>query len=682
MCGIAGFLNRSNRRPAGELQAEVMKMAAALEHRGPDDAGFWVDPRSGVALGHRRLAIIDLSAEGRQPMLSESKRYVIIFNGEIYNFPELRERLVAHGQAFRGHSDTEVLLAAFEHWGVALALERSVGMFALALWDRKEETLYLARDRVGEKPLYYGWSGNDLLFGSELKALRTFSGNEWRVDRDALAVFFNLGYIPAPLSIYQGVRKVSPGTFIKFSAATPHGHFPDPQPYWAMRSVAEAGARAPFTGSSQEAIEELERLLKQSIHGQTIADVPVGAFLSGGIDSSTVVALMQAQSSRPVRTFTIGFHEREYNEAGHAAEVAAHLGTDHTELYVTPEEAMAVIPRLAHIYDEPFSDSSQIPTFLVSQLARTQVTVSLSGDAGDELFAGYPRYAFAERLWSRMKLIPAPIRRGIAAALRTMAHVGWEDTRAHSSDGEDRRGSTVRGGRLWKTADRIWKAAELLSVNSADLLYWRLNSHWSNPGLVPGSSPRVLETAFGNSQIVLPGFLERMCYADSVSYLPDDILVKVDRATMAVSLEARVPLLDHRVIEFAWSLPPAMKVRDGQTKWLLRQVLYKYVPRRLIERPKMGFGVPIEQWLRGPLREWAEELLSPARLRREGFLDVRFVRERWEQHLSGRRRWHYSLWGVLMFQAWLENQRTARSGLLEGWPGGDRPNVICAPQAS
>jgi asparagine synthase (glutamine-hydrolysing) len=674
MCGIAGIVERAGAGSNDALHREIANLTATLRHRGPDHGGFWLDESAGVALGHRRLAILDLSPEGEQPMHSRDGRFVLTFNGEIYNFAELKNELLARSHTFRGHSDTEVMLASFVEWGVHNAVRRFVGMFAFALWDRQERTLTLARDRMGEKPLYYGFAGGAFLFGSELKALRAFSKWSGEVDRDALSLFFYGGYVPGPFCIYRGIRKLLPGSI--FQLKEQHllrNEMPEPVRYWSLDAVAREGCEESFEGNEAEAIEELDRLLRASIRSQMVADVPVGAFLSGGIDSSVVVALMQAQSTRPVKTFTIGFHEREYNEARHAAEVAAHLKTDHTELYVTPEEAMSVIPRLPQIYDEPFSDSSQIPTFLVAQLARTQVTVSLSGDAGDELFGGYARYSFSQRFWSRLKLFPSSFRRKTARVLQAFSA---EEGQASFLVKAIERSSA---GRLIK--DRILKAGDLISAESADSLYWRLNSHWSNTaGFVPGSNPQVLEAAFHNNQISLGGFLERMCYSDSVSYLPDDILVKVDRATMAVSLEVRVPLLDYRVVEFAWRLPSRMRVRNGETKWLLRQVLYKYVPRRIIERPKMGFGVPIEHWLRGPLRDWAEDLLSSDRLKAEGFLDVKRVRDRWEQHLSGRRRWHYSLWDVLMFQAWLSKEQASAPAMDDHWKPGERPALACAPK--
>jgi asparagine synthase (glutamine-hydrolysing) len=652
MCGIAGIIACAPVSRDSDLRSAVASMISVLAHRGPDHGAIWLDQNAAVALGHRRLAILDLSPEGEQPMHSADGRYVLVFNGEIYNFAELRKELEERGHSFRGHSDTEIMLAAFLEWGIESAIRRFVGMFAFALWDKVEGTLVLARDRMGEKPLYYGIIGDQLVFASELKGFRALRNWAPEVDLDALNLFFYGGYVPGPYCIYKGVRKLLPGSYVRLSRSHIRElELPAPTRYWSLESAAKDGFASQFSGTETEATEQLDTLLRASVRSQMVADVPVGAFLSGGIDSSVIVALMQALSSRPVRTFTIGFNEQEYNEARHAAAVAAHLNTDHTELYVTPEEAMAVIPRLPEIYDEPFSDSSQIPTFLVSRLARSRVTVSLSGDAGDELFGGYPRYSLAMRLWSGIRLLPSPLRRGLTSCLNALP--------THARDGGVSffpRGAPT--GRSALVADRLLKAAELLPVRTPDELYWRLNSHWDHAdALVPGSSRGVVDAAYRNNQITLSGFLERMCYADSVSYLPDDILVKVDRATMAVSLEARVPLLDYRVVEFAWRLPTTMKMRDGQTKWLLRQVLYKYVPRQIIERPKMGFGVPIEHWLRGPLRDWAEELLSPVRLKREGFLNPKLVRDRWEQHLSGKRRWHYSLWDVLMFQAWLEKQR-------------------------
>jgi len=623
-------------------------MAAALRHRGPDDQGVWVDPDAGLALSHSRLAILDLSAEGHQPMFSADGRFVIVFNGEIYNFHDLRSDLEKSGHSFRGHSDTEVMLAAIVQWGLEAALKRFVGMFAFGLWDRQERALHLARDRMGEKPLYYGWTDSVFLFGSELKALRAHPRWQGEIDRNALALLMRHNYIPAPHSIYRGIFKLPPGTFLTVAtAAVNPGALPAPVAFWNMKAVVEASV--PFAGTEIEAAERFEALLRDAVAKQMVADVPLGAFLSGGVDSSTIVALMQAQSSRPVKTFTIGFREAEFNEANYAKAVANHLGTDHTELYVTPKEAMGVIPRLPEIYDEPFSDGSQIPTFLVSQLARRHVTVSLSGDAGDELFGGYPRYPLAQRIWSRVGWMPRTGRSALSTLLRTLKPQTWDRALGWTSK--------FASDRVWseRIGDRLHKLADILSADTPDRTYRGLISHWKEPEqLVIGAKEPLTALSDPAQWADLPSFFQRMMYLDTVTYLPDDILVKVDRASMAVSLESRIPLLDHRVVEFAWRVPLAMKIRKGTDKWLLRQVLYKYVPRTLIERPKKGFGVPIDQWLRGPLRDWAENLLNSDRLRREGFLNPRIVTLKWSEHLSGKRNWQYYLWDVLMFQAWLE----------------------------
>lgn len=650
-------------------------MANTLIHRGPDDVGVWVDADAGIALGHRRLAILDLSPAGHQPMVSTSGRYVIAFNGEIYNHLELRKALSKLGAggtapAWRGHSDTETLLAAFEAWGIEKTLTSCVGMFALALWDRATRTLTLARDRMGEKPLYYGWVRGALVFGSELKALRAYPGFDNVIERRALALFMRHNYVPAPWSIFENIWKLPPGCYVQFAAAeltpgaSPSGRG-EVKPYWSLREVAEAGLPDPFTGSEAEAVVELERLLLQSIAGQMVADVPLGAFLSGGIDSSTVVALMQAQSSRPVKTFTIGFHEGEYNEAEHAKAVARHLGTDHTELYVTPDEAMAVIPRLPVLYDEPFADSSQILTFLVAQLARRHVTVSLSGDGGDELFGGYNRYFWARRLWRRLAGVPLPMRKLAAQGIRAISPQAWNRVFGLLAP------LLPEHSRFRLPGDKLHKAAAIFAAGRPEEIYLRLVSHWEDPAsLVLGTEEPVTPMTDPAPSLDGADFEARMMYLDSITYLPDDILVKVDRAAMGVSLETRVPLLDHRIVEFAWRVPLSMKIRDGQSKWLLRQVLYKYVPKELIERPKMGFGVPLDQWLRGPLREWAEDLLSEERLKREGFLDPIPVRQKWQEHLSGRRNWAYYLWDVLMWEAWLESQwASARDFPSSRWLG-------------
>lgn len=649
MCGLTGFFSPGGFQHAA-ASAVVTRMRDTLVHRGPDDAGVWLDGDAGIALAHRRLSILDLSPAGHQPMHSVSGRYALVFNGEIYNHLEIRRRLNAAGLAqtgWRGHSDTETLLAAIEQWGLEQALLECVGMFALALWDRQERVLALARDRMGEKPLYYGWQDGVLLFGSELKSLRVHPNFRSDVDRDVLPRYLRYGYMPAPWSVWQGIRKLTPGCVVRFRGSD-QGALPAPQPYWTLADAITAGKTDPFRGSDEDAMDALERQLRDAIAGQMMADVPLGAFLSGGIDSSTVVALMQAQSSRPVKTFTIGFSEPGYNEAEHANAVARHLGTEHTELYVDAVQARAVIPELPSMYDEPFGDSSAIPTHLVSQLARQHVAVSLSGDGGDELFGGYGRYFNhkGQRIWRASRSLPGPIK-VLAVSLIQSGVFSLADDALHAI------GSSLRrpiGRSLSVKTDLI---AALASCQTQEDYYKVMMSQWQPPPVV-----RQGESCDGRPSAqhlhLLPNPVERMMFTDSLTYLPDDILAKVDRAAMAVSLETRVPLLDHRVVELAWRLPYEMKVRNGQGKWLLRQVLYRHVPRALIERPKMGFGVPVDQWLRGPLRDWAEDLLSEDRLKAQGFLDPQPIRRRWQQHVNGQQNWRDSLWLVLMFQAWLQ----------------------------
>jgi len=654
MCGFIGLLNWGGL--ISEADGHAKAMADAIEHRGPDDEGFWRDPNGAVILGHRRLAIVDLTAAGHQPMASRSGRWVIAYNGEIYNHEALRAELERSGwpAGWRGHSDTEVMLAAFEVWGVEQALQKCVGMFAFALWDRETKTLTLGRDRLGEKPLYYGWQQNTLVFGSELASF--YRHPDWRgeIDRGALALLMRHNYIPAPYSIFKGVSKLPPATVARF---TQHGRDPEIREYWSLREVAQRAERAPFTGTPAEAVDEVERLLKQSISGQMMADVPLGAFLSGGIDSSTVVAVMQSLSTQPVRTFSIGFDVEGYNEAEHAKAVAGHLGTAHTELYVTSREALDVVPRLPSIYSEPFSDSSQIPTYLVSKLARQHVTVSLSGDGGDELFSGYSRYAMSEALWGRISRVPTPLRVGIASAIRSV------------------RPSVLSGAlrlplqalpsryRFKNPGDKLHKFADLLGLRTHDDVYLRLLSHWQSPeALVHGAKePPTWMTRPDGVPASMTDVVRRMMFLDSVSYLPDDILAKVDRASMAVSLESRVPMLDHRMVEFAATLPTSILRRDNVAKWPLRQVLYRYVPKEMIDRPKMGFGVPLDSWLRGPLREWGESLIGDRALAEDGLFDVDQVRTAWQEHQSGARNWQYQLWDVLMFQAWHVHYRENQS---------------------
>lgn len=630
------------------MQALAGRMADRLRHRGPDDSGVWVDAAAGIALAHRRLAILDLSPLGRQPMTSASGDWIVAYNGEIYNFAELRAELEGRGHRFRGHSDTEVMLAAFEEWGLEASLKRFNGMFAFAAWHRSARTLYLARDRLGKKPLYYGWAGNAFLFASELKALRAHPAFRREIDPGALALFLRHNYIPHPYSIYRGIRCLAPGTALAIPESAA-GETPPAVVYWSHKLVAEQGIQHPVEEAA-EALERLDALLRDAVRLRMIADVPLGAFLSGGIDSSLIVALMQRQSSRPVMTFSIGFHEQGFDEAAYARAVAAHLGTDHTELYVSPAEARDVIPSLPEIYDEPFADASQIPTFLVSKLARGRVTVSLSGDGGDELFGGYSAYLSNLRFWRRYGRLPLPVRRLVAAAARALSPEAWDGIFAHLKP-------VVPAARRSSAGLRLLRLAVALAQDSEEGVYCSLLSHWQPP-LTPLAGIEEPPTAFRDParRAALSGFAERMMYLDMISYLPDDILVKVDRASMAVSLEVRCPLLDYRVAELAWRLPLALKIRDGKGKWILRQLLYRYVPPELVERPKAGFSPPVGNWIRGPLREWAEELIRPARLASDGLFDPAPIRAVWDQHLRGSFDWGMLLWPVLIFQAWRQAQ--------------------------
>lgn len=652
MCGLTGILDPRPRGDA-ELHRLAQKMSAQLAHRGPDAEGIWAE--SGVALGHRRLSILDLSSAGAQPMHSACGRYVIAFNGEIYNHLDLRRDLEATGVApdWRGHSDTETLLAAILHWGLDETLHRAAGMFAIALWDRRDRRLSLARDRVGEKPLYWGWAGEAFVFGSELKSLRQHPNFPRDICRKALAQYLRFAYVPAPFSIHPGVYKLEPGCVLTVEDAPPasppsapvrpgrsHGSL-SIRRYWSMNEMFESGSQAQFS-SEDEALREVNKALAGAVGRQMIADVPLGAFLSGGIDSSLIVALMQSQSSRPIRTFTVGFENPKFNEAPFASAVARHLGTDHTELTVTETEARDVIPLLPDMYDEPFGDSSQIPTHLVCKAARGNVTVALSGDAGDELFGGYNRYFWGPRIWQRLDWIPYPLRRGLGRALATVPVSAW-----------DRLG-VLTGDRVTRPGDKAHRlAARLRDVHTMDDLYRSLVSEWPGEEMVVGldsAGPTLLEDSLPSALDVTAA--GRMMAQDLRTYLPDDILCKVDRAAMAISLETRVPFLDPDVLAVSSRLPIEMKMRDGQGKWALRQLLYRYVPRDLIERPKAGFGIPVGEWLRGPLRGWAEELLSEAELRRDVLINPAPVRQAWKEHLSGQRDWTHKLWIVLMFVAW------------------------------
>ncbi len=640
MCGLAGFWHPDSQAPAASLHDAVGRMADAIAHRGPDDRGTWVDDAAGVALGFRRLAILDLSPAGHQPMASRDERFIVTFNGEIYNYQDLRAELEGLGARFRGTSDTEVMLAGIERWGPAATIARLWGMFAIALWDRHDRTLWIARDRLGKKPLYYGWSSGTFLWGSELKALRAHPACPTRVSPAALASFLRFAYVPSPHCIYDGLHKLLPGSYAVVRA----GKEPEVTRYWDPRDVVEAGTRAPSPLDDTAAVEELDHLLGDATRRRMVADVPLGAFLSGGIDSSTVVALMQAGSSRPVRTFTIGFDEAGYDEAQDARAVAAQLGTAHTELYVTPEEAQAVIPRLGRIYDEPFADSSQIPTFLVSQMARRDVTVALSGDGGDEVFGGYNRYVWAPDLVRRTAPYPRWARRAAGRLLTAVAPSTWDAVGRRAGTASDALGQKALG-------DKLHKVGLALSTTDPDALYESLVSQWQSPPVAgaAGQLPWMLRDA--RVHAVAPGFVERMMLLDTMTYLPDDILAKVDRASMAVSLEARAPLLDHRVVEWAWRQPLSRRIRDRQGKWALRQVLRRYVPDALVDRPKAGFAVPIHAWLRGPLRPWAEALLTETALS-DAMLDPAPIRHAWQQHVTGRANHMPRLWTVLMWQAW------------------------------
>ncbi|MEX3011473.1 asparagine synthase (glutamine-hydrolyzing) [Hoeflea sp. TYP-13] len=667
MCGLAGFLDFEGTDTA-VCRRVGLAMADSLAHRGPDAEGVWVE--DGICLAHRRLAILDLSEAGQQPMTSACGRYVIVFNGEIYNHQQLRNELDAErpGYNWRGHSDTETLLACIAHWGLEPALKRSIGMFALALWDRRYRSLSLARDRFGEKPLYYGWIRGAFVFGSELKAIKAHPGFEMQICRAALARLLQYTYVPAPFSIWRGIYKLEPGCTLILNgsvSASPPGAPLRPgmrfgnmavDRYWSVAQAAAVGARGMILDEA-EGLRRLESALMLSVRRQMLSDVPLGAFLSGGVDSSTVVAMMQQQASAPVQTFTVGYEDAGYNEAPHARAVARHLGTNHTEVVVTDFDAKAVIPDLPQLYDEPFADSSQIPTHLICRAARSSVTVALSGDAGDEIFGGYNRYFWGPRVWNRLAWLPFPVRKILGAGFTSIPIGCWDRL------GKDFAGLLPGQGGIAHLGDKAHKlAARLSRIQNIDDLYRSLITEWSDPATLVCGFEDCSSDQEGPLDDPLPGCVSdssqaRMMLRDTVTYLPDDILCKVDRAAMGVGLETRVPLLDHNLAELAWRLPMSMKIRGNEGKWALRQILYRHVPRELIERPKAGFALPVGKWLRGPLRDWAETLLDPSRMKAEGHLNPEPVQRIWNEHLSGRREWTPRLWSVLMFQAWLEAQR-------------------------
>jgi asparagine synthase (glutamine-hydrolysing) len=644
MCGLAGILT-SKALPVGELAGTAQRMSARLAHRGPDDSGVWTETEGHAAFGFRRLAIVDLSELGHQPMHSPSGRFTLVFNGEVFNHHQLRKELEGAGFAFRGRSDTEVILAAFERWGIADATRRFVGMFAMAVWDAKTRCLSLIRDRLGIKPLFIATQPGVVSFASELKAIVAEPSFDRSIDRDALAEYLRYLYVPAPRTIYRSATKLRPGHILTITDPS----LPPPQSvaYWSVEDAARRGIETPLDASDDEAVSDLQERLLEAVKLRMEADVPLGALLSGGIDSSTVVGLMQSAATRPVKTYSVAFETSAYNEAPHAARVAAHLGTDHTELLVTGADALSVVPQLPDMFDEPHADVSQIPAYLVCALARKEVTVALSGDGGDEVFCGYNRYTYGARLLGRLQRLPRPARRVLAAGIGGVSQRSWGNvTRALAPVVPPLRQHAL-------AADKAQKVGRLLSSDSVSHMYRSLVSAWHQPERVViggQASEGAFERVLGTRD--LPRLLDRMMLADQLTYLPDDQLAKVDRVSMAVSLEVRVPLLDHRVVEFAWTLPPRMKVRDGHGKWLLRQLLYRLVPRELVDRPKQGLSVPLASWLRGPLRPWAEELLSRDELERDGILHAAPIRGAWDALLQGQNTMDQALWGLLLFQQW------------------------------
>lgn len=650
MCGINGFFSASIKDRA---DIAVIAMNQAIQHRGPDANNIWHDNQSNLFLGHCRLAIQDISDAGSQPMHSASGRFVIAFNGEIYNHLALRDELNSQrlNPNWRGHSDTETLLACFSAWGVNKTLQKIVGMFAIALWDREQSLLTLARDRLGEKPLYWGWQGENLYFSSELKALKANAFFKTEIDRNSITLLLRHNCIPAPYSIYKDIYKLKPGHYVQIALSNlTQAYKAEPISYWSFNNIVEAGLKEPFKGTPTQAIDLLEKALLTGINDQMLSDVPLGAFLSGGIDSSAIVALMQAQSSNPIKTFTIGFNDEGYNEAKHAKTVAKHLGTEHTELYIQASDALNVIPKLPDIYSEPFSDSSQIPTFLVSKLASQHVKVALSGDGGDELFGGYNRYLMAQNIWEKSRKMPKPARKIISNLLLTVPPNKWDDIFNLISP------ALPKPLRIRTAGDKAHKLAKVLGLDNNYEYYRALISHWQQPNeiVINGYEPTTLSSNYDEWPDT-DSFEHKMMAIDAQTYMTDDILVKVDRAAMANSLETRVPFLNHHIVELAWMMPLEYKIRNGEGKWLLKQVLYRHIPQELIERPKMGFGIPLHEWLRSSLRDWAEDLLDENVLKEQGYFHPAPIRKLWQEHLSGKYNHQHHLWDVLMFQAWLKN---------------------------
>ena len=650
MCGICGFYSKSSFK-SDEI---IKKMNLSIHHRGPDDSGIWQDGNAGIVFGHQRLSIIDPTPAGKQPMHSSSGRLILTYNGEIYNHLEIRSELqeIKSNIKWYSNTDTETLVEALDFWGIEVTLKKLVGMFAFAVWDRKLRSLTLVRDRMGEKPIYFGWQGigdkTVFLFGSELKALKVHPEFRGNINNDAIALQLRHNCIPAPYSIYKDIFKLLPGHYLQLKENDlVKKLLPNPKPYWSLVEVATQGVNKLKSLSANDIEKELEQLLKISIKQQMMSDVPLGVFLSGGVDSSTVVALMQAQSNQPIKTFTIGFNEQEYNEAKYAKEVARYLGTEHTELYVSAEQAMAVIPKLAYIYDEPFSDSSQIPTFLISQLAKKKVTVALTGDGGDEVFCGYNRYILSKNLWNKLTLIPLPLRKNLASGIKSINSQSWNKFFK----------ILPSLNQYTNLDDKVYKIASVLESKTLFDLYYKLISNWQNPNeiLLNGKEPRTFLTNYESELTKLDG-QQQMMLLDSMTYLPDDILVKTDRAAMATSLETRAPFLNHKLLEYAWQIPQPLKLKKTQSKWILRQILYKYIPKKLVERPKVGFGVPIDSWLRGPLKDWAQALLDKTKLRNQGFFNPDSISIKWTEHLSGKKNWQYEIWSILMFQEWLSKK--------------------------